>query len=777
MPSTRRTLLVLVSALTVGAAGAIAPVGNAATTSSIQIKVDGTSLGVSASVTDMSGPRSGIFGGTAMGGTGELTELYASKSGSFVNFTAQGGIVAVSCTPSGTEYYRRAQVTVDNLPSGTNDVWVLYDATVGPNIGAPTPQFNDMGSMLAVSGSSGSPVLTITSGSTSAVAAGDQVNGSGIPAGATVQSVDTSTQLTLDANLTSNVSGNVTVYTERIGTTAGLETLCDGSTRYVTGATGTTTTPGVLTLGSSSGPMSSARNTAGIKVDDTTASSASFDIYVPVDGSGSGSTENFIALGIVVDAGGDGTIDDSTDDAAVFTHVVSPPWDGSGGSGFYSVDLPDCSSPNATAAPCIETGATGLFAAGGTSSLGTYSVTMMAGDTGGEAVAQVEIAPTQAQTDGFAVPAGSIAKMSISWPTSGTLYGIDFSTYDFADAAANTMLKVDPSTTASSSATNRWDISTSGGRVITTITGEARATSTAVSRSSWYSDCTVTISSGTASSSGCGEGMTSSVGRNYLVFTTVPATVGLAVTTSGVMQTVAGGLVSTNAQGMTFGDETMAGTSFEFAVAGPSYTASDASRSADGFYYVCVPAAFLSGSFGTTAADAATSWQGTRDGSIVSTSFGTGTCGLGDTGLVASLDPYGYSAPLFRVRPPAAPGGSSSSSSGSAATTTPATTETDATQAVVETSTPAAAPITAASIYPTSVVGKRLKAKYLARLAGLKRTTGPAIKVSVPQMFRSVCRTSGATVVALSPGTCGVKVKYRTPSGKKRAERVYLTIR
>ena len=773
MISPRSTLLTLLTAAAVGAASLVAPSSHAATSSSITISVDGTTLGVDASVTDLSGSRSGVFGGGSAG-TGELTELYAAKAGSFVNFTAQGGVVAVSCSPSGTTYYRRAQVTVDNLPSGTNDVWVLYDASVGPNIGAPTPQFNDRGDLMAATRTASSTTVTVAS--TSSISAGDQVAGRGIPASATVYAVNSATQFTLSAAATSSETDNITVYTERIGATPNLEKLCDGSTLYVTGAAGTTTTNSVLTLGDTTATPSTGRDTAGVKVNDTTASSASFDIYVPMDMSGSGPTENFIALGIVVDAGGDGTISDSSADAAVFTHVVSPPWDSSGSSGFTSIDLPDCTSPNSTDVPCIETGATGLFAADGTTSLGSYSVTAMVGGGGGDAFAQLGIAPTQAQTDGFSIPAGSIAKMSVSWPTSGTLYGIDFGTYDFASAAANTMLKVDPATTSSSSATNRWDITTSGGRVVTTITGEARATSTAVSRSSWYSDCTVTITSGAASSSGCGEGMTSSVSSTFMVFTTVPADLGLSVSSDPVMQTIAGGLVSTNAQGMNFGDGTMAGTSFEFGVAGPSYTASDASRSTDGFYYVCVPDAFLSGSFGTTATDAAASWEGTRDGSVVSTSFATGTCGLGDAGLVASLDPFGYSAPLFRVKPPT-PASSGSSSSGSTssesvASTTEAVTEAPPAAAVV----PAAAPTIVTTYYPQTVVGKRLKPSYLTRLAGLKDKKVRALRLSVPKMYRSVCRIQKGKVVALTAGTCGVKVKYKDAKGKVRAKRVYLSV-
>ena len=234
-----RSAIAVLSCLAVGAAGAIlAPPATAAwapsKTSAITIDVDGTTLGIDDSVTDMSGSRSGVFGGAvapASGsspGTGELTEMYAAKAGSFVNFEARGGIVAVSCSGSGTTYYRRAQVTVGNLPSGTKRVWALYDPSVGPNISAPTPHFNDNSSRITSEGS--------------------------------------------------------------------LEKLCDGSTSYVSG------TEGVLHLGNDAAtPSSTGRLTAGV-YNDTAGTSTSFDIYVPTDGSRSGTTENFIALGIVVDA-------------------------------------------------------------------------------------------------------------------------------------------------------------------------------------------------------------------------------------------------------------------------------------------------------------------------------------------------------------------------------------------------------------------------------------------------------------------------------------------
>ncbi|MCF8542634.1 MAG: hypothetical protein K9G24_06070, partial [Candidatus Nanopelagicales bacterium] len=696
------------------------------------------------------------------------------KAGSFVNFEARGGIVAVSCSGSGTTYYRRAQVTVGHLPSGTNYVWVFADAEVGPRVGT-TPQFNDMGTMISATGTSAGTTLTVAD--TSAIAAGDQVNGAGIPAGTTVSTVDSSTALTLSAALTSNVSGNVTIYTERIGATSGLQELCDGTTPYIAGATGTSATTGVLTLGDASASPSTARNNAGVYVNGTSASPVSFDIYVPTNGGSSGSTENFIALGIVVDAGGDGVLDDTTGDTAIFTHVVSKPWDSTS-----DVLLSACSSPSATADPCIDTAATGIFAADGTTRVGTtsqFSAVASLLSATGQGIIDVNLGFTAAQTGGFAIPANSIVKVSISLPTSGTIGGIDFSQLRFNQGSGQTELLVDPRTTSSSSPTNRWDISTVSDRDIVSIAGQARATSAAVSRSSWYADCQLSWSGSTVSTTGCGEGMTSSVSANYMVFTSVPAGVTLAAIDDPVMATIAGGLVSTNAQGMDFGAETMAGTSFQFAVAGPSYNASDASRSSDGFYYVCVPDAFLSGSFSTTAATAASDWVGTRDGSEIATSFSTGTCGTSG-GLVAFLDPFGYSAPVFSLRPPTPASGGSSGSSGAPAATTETVVQTTTTPAATTTSTPAApaAPAAAPVVYPKLATGRTVKPAYLVKLAGFgtKIKRGSSVRITVPKMYRSVCRVKAGKVIAISSGVCGVKVKVIDAKGKVRAKkRVYLT--
>lgn len=554
--------------------------------------------------------------------------------------------------------------------------------------------------------------------------------------------------------------------TDRITSTTNLEKLCDNTTTFVDGTAGT------MTLGSGG----ASRTTAGMYKDVSTGTTVSFDVYVPTFMTAVGGATNLIALGLVIDATTVGTIDDATD-TAIFTHVVSPPWMGSGFNGMYDVRLGACSSPTSSSAPCYNASDTGLFAADGTTTLGTFSATGVIGSSGGGAMAQFRLERTQADaSSGFAIPAGSIARMALSLPTSGTQYGINFATTDFSKAAGNTGLKVNPGAPGSSS--NLWEIGVTdpAARVLITIFGEARATSSAISRQNWYGNCQVTISGTTVTSTGCGEGMTSAISDTHMVVTTVPAVLGVSVSSNPVMQTVAGGLVSTNAQGMAFGAATMAGTAFEFAVAGPSYDASNSARSSDGFYYVCVPQAFLAGSFNTTPAAAASTWQGTRDGAVLSSgvTFSVGSCGLG-SGLVAAYPSFGYSAPLFSVKPPAAPSSGSSSSTSSTATTTTTTTTAATTASTTPTSVPVT-PTVAPVVYPNLSVGKSVAPSYLLKLADWTPSKNATVSISVPKMYRSACMVDDeGRVVAKKAGLCGVRIKVVSPQGKTFYKRVYLT--
>ena len=150
--------------------------------------------------------------------------------------------------------------------------------------------------------------------------------------------------------------------------------------------------------------------------------------------------------------------------------------------------------------------------------------------------------------------------------------------------------------------------------------------------------------------------MTSNVSDGFMVFSSVPAEVNLMINAEAAP--IAGGLVSTNGQGFAFGPETFSAAAFQFAVSGPSFKADGSSRAADGFYYVCIPGTFLDGGFGTTSTVAAANWSGTRDGAAaVDTAFAVGNCGVGadGAGLVAELDPFGYSSPVFRLAPTPSP--------------------------------------------------------------------------------------------------------------------------
>jgi hypothetical protein len=552
-----------------------------------------------------------------------------------------------------------------------------------------------------------------------------------------------------DASLSSSSTPHFNADNARITATVSLEKLCDG-TAYLAGTQ--------ATLDLDAAGLDAA--TAGVLVANTSATSVSFDIYVPTASNG-----NSIALGFVVDGGTIGTLDDGTD-AAILTSGSSPVFNP--GSGVSDLALETCASasPAAGDAPCVEFGSfPGLFASNGSTSLGSVSVEARFMSGGGQTSMQSTMGLTQAGTSGFAAPSGSIAKFQLSLPTSGTHGGVDFAIVDFTRAGGNTALKVDPNDAIAP--LDQWSLETASGRRLITVVGEARATSSAINRLTWQDSCRVSISGSTVTPTGCGEDLT-----DYLVADSVPLTFGLGYSTDPVMQTIAGGFVSTNAQGMSFGAETMAGTSFQFGVAGPSVTSTGASRATAGFYYVCVPAAFLSGSFGTTPADASSLWIGTRDGVTTGgTTFAVGTCGIG-AGLVATLDPFGYSSPLFRVKPPAAVA-SSPASSGS---TEPATIPTVSTP-VVDVAPTVTVPTVAPVILPTLSGTHPVAQGYLLSLADWTPGPGAKVSISIPRMFQKACRVVDGRVAAIAAGTCGVRITVVSPTGRRYVRRVHLTAR
>ena len=581
-------------------------------TTSVTLDVDGNTVDLAKSVTNNAGdPFSGGFGGTGTGDNNKgdlVTGFFPERGGKLVRLLAQGGVEKFTCYDSSVEYYQRARVTLSGVPSLAR-VWAFYDPSVGAKQYA-TFQENP-----------------------------DDDAGESPP------------------NLAN----------DRIALTASLPTLCDGTTHYVAGGTEAT-----INLGSNAQAENpNTLTTAGTYKDlEGSATSIDFDVYVPMEGTAGQSTSIFLALGFVVDAPDvDGAygLDDATADVGITAWVSSRPWWlASEEKNEAHTLLSPCLSPSASADPCIIESASGIFGAGdGIRDDSGYSVELESIMDAPSLEARLTLAPTAAiGSSGFSVPDGSIAKISVSWPTSGVFLGGPVAVgdganqLDFSIALADTPIKVDPKTTSNSSETNRWDIVSSGDRVITTLIGEAKSTSSGISQNTWWPQCSVGFNEGGAViSENCGADMTSNVSDGFMVFSSVPAEVNLMINAEAAP--IAGGLVSTNGQGFAFGPETFSATAFQFAVSGPSFKADGSSRATDGFYYVCIPGTFLDGGFDTTSTVAAANWSGTRDGAASGgTAFAVGNCGVGadGAGLVAELDPFGYSSPLFRLAP-AAPAG------------------------------------------------------------------------------------------------------------------------
>jgi hypothetical protein len=574
-------------------------------TTSVTLDVDGNTVDLAKSVTNNAGdPFSGGFGGTGTGDNNKgdlVTGFFPERGGKLVRLLAQGGIQEISCSGGGEEYYQRARVTLSGVPSSAR-VWAFYDESVGNKQYA-----------------------------------------------------------TFQENPDDDGVGGPDLANDRIDEAGSLPKLCDGTTHYVAGGT-----LGTINLGSNEQAENpSTLTTAGTYKDVGGAdNSVAFDVYVPMEGTAGQSTSIFLALGFVVDAPDvDGAygLDDATADVGITAWVSSRPWWlASEEKNEAHTLLSPCLSPSASADPCIIESASGIFGAGdGIRDDSGYSVELESIMDAPSLEARLTLAPTAAiGSSGFSVPDGSIAKISVSWPTSGVFLGGPVAVgdganqLDFSIALADTPIKVDPKTTSNSSETNRWDIVSSGDRVITTLIGEAKSTSSGISQNTWWPQCSVGFDGGAVISENCGADMTSNVSDGFMVFSSVPAEVNLMINAEAAP--IAGGLVSTNGQGFAFGPETFSATAFQFAVSGPSFKADGSSRATDGFYYVCIPGTFLDGGFDTTSTVAAANWSGTRDGAASGgTAFAVGNCGVGadGAGLVAELDPFGYSSPLFRLAP------------------------------------------------------------------------------------------------------------------------------
>ena len=587
-------------------------------TSSVTVSVDGNAVALASTVTRPKGDGTletigfEAFGGGDKDGDGvnELSLLRAVKGGGEVRLLAQGGVIETDCADGSTQYYQRARVTLNGLPSAAKDVWAFYDPRVGakddsvdPPVYRGQPHFN---------------------GKTLFIEAWDRIT---------------------------NKNNQIK--------------LCDNITPYVDG------TPGELTLGSGDDERVTAGMRTQNFSDVTT---AHFDVYVPMEGRANSTTTGItLAMGFVVDVGQNGTLDDTTDDVAFEAWVSSEPWwDTPPGQSGNETDefntlLPICDSPEAEDPACIIS-TSGIFAADGTTRISGANdfsawTTQIAGEEGESEVFDsiIDLAPTASlDSTGFAIPTGSIVRIEISWPTAGSVFGGDLAygegagKIDLLKLAADTPIKID--TALDNTPTNTWTNAKIGNRVVTTLIGEALTTSSAISRDSWWPQCDVEFDeAGAVRSEKCGADMTSNVTNDFMVFSSVPAR--LAVIIEEQVEDVAGGLVSTNGQGFAFGRQTFAETdpAYEFTTSGPSFASDGTARSTDGFYYVCLPATYLDQVHGTDAATATTSWIGTRkDGAAaaqsVTVTFTEGKCGLNDAGLVASVASFGYSSPVFQLK-------------------------------------------------------------------------------------------------------------------------------
>lgn len=587
-----------------------------AKTTAITVTVDGNTVGVDKTATPKSGDamNGAILGGNYEpdGGANELTALYAARGGALVYAQAQGAVHKETCGDK-ERFYQRARITLNDVPGGSK-VWVFSDPNVGSgNNVRQYPHFNE-------------PKF------------------GGSPWGARILETEKLYDLCLD----------------ELGE--------DGpSSRFIENPDGTRTDVDVLNLGVNEDYP---RPTAGhFRILGASETSASFDVFVPMDGTDSGMTGINLALAFVVDVGNDG-INDQTDDVGIEAWISSKPW-WTTFNEFNSNDtmmlaVPKCAeSLNGTDEPCWLPNATGLFDVNGDSGENhLVSMTLVSTDPG-QFEATIEMAPINAVNTGptgYSIPNGSNVRIGISWPTSGTFYnGLTFGSgdneIDVMKIFADTPILVDTAKTATDSLLNRWDIQTVGNRVQTVLVGQAKSTSAAISRETWWPKCDVDFNeAGSVESTQCGADVTEAVTATDMVFSSVPATLTLFVNPNA--DAIAGGLVSTNGQGFAFGPDTFSETdpSYQFTAVGPSVKQDGSARNSDGFFYVCLPEAYLTSIHDTTGADAASKWTASRDNEPVSVIFQAGKCGLQDNGLVASLAEFGYSAPIFALKEgPAAP--------------------------------------------------------------------------------------------------------------------------
>jgi hypothetical protein len=583
------------------------------TVTGIQVTVDGssTTLDDSPTVGSFFGNGNQLFGGgfNATVPPGQIREFGTVKGDRWYNFQPVGGVVIKTGGACGAgTAYRQAEIKISGLTlSGTPTVYVFHDDSITAT--SSVPHFAD-----------------ISSG-------------------------------------------------KRIGAAGTLSTMCDG-TSYIQAPSDITSAEASIELSSTANSLA----TKGYKLTGFTAGSSktvTFSVYVPVSRTltsiAAGGRFNLLTVGVLI-VDSDATNPDlhntsagsDVADLGFRLNLFSKAWNdwdslvpsNPSATNAESSVMSACSgTPAASDAPCVVES---TLTDSSNVSLGAHNIEALfwnQSNDNSQGIANFDIKRTETitATTGFAIPDLSKVYVKLSLPTSGTSAtsgNINWALQDFSKSAGNTSIKINPA-----SANDKWSMSKVGDRVIIEVKGAIAGTSTAIDTTNnrWYDNCVVAVAS-TVTATKCGslEEITSG---DVIVIDSTKANFSLSYSSNAIMQTIAGGMVSTNAQGMGFGAKTMAGTAFEFGVAGPSKKENGTART-DGFYYICVPGAFLADRFSTTPAAAASSWVGRRDGSTsTANTFSTANCGTGDLGLVSSLDPFSYSAPMFAVQPGTSSGG------------------------------------------------------------------------------------------------------------------------
>jgi len=611
--------ILFLSLLPITSSVVVTPSANAdIATTGIKVTVDGSETTLDDSVTVGSFFSNGqqLFGGGVGSGgivpPGRIREFGTVKGDRWYNFQPTGGIVIKTggtCGGTGTAY-RQAEIkitglTLDDFPT----VYIFHDDSITAS--SSVPHFADV------------------------------------------------------------------IGSKRIGSAGTLPTLCDG-TPYIQGPTGAGITSEVTSIQLNS--QANSLDTKGYKFtgfSTGTNQTLTFSAFVPVSRSitsiAAGGPFNLLSLGILVVNDSAINPDLNNDDAGANNadlgfrlNLFSKAWNDWDSliaqnplaTNAESSVLGACSgTPAASDAPCVVESS---LTDSSNVALGAHNIEALFWNQSADnsqGIASFDITRTETATasTGFAIPNLAKVSVKISLPTSGTSAtsgNINWALQDFSKSAGNTSIKINPA-----SASDKWSMTKVGNRVEIEVKGVITTTSTAIDTTNnrWYDNCTVAVTT-TVTATKCGS-LEEIASGDVIVIDSTKANFSLSYSSNAIMQTIAGGMVSTNAQNMGFGAKTMAGTAFEFGVAGPSKRENGSART-DGFYYICVPGAFLADRFSTTPSAAASSWVGRRDGSTSTTNtFTTANCGTGAQGLVSALDPFSYSAPMFAVQPGTSSGG------------------------------------------------------------------------------------------------------------------------